>query len=288
MRKILKWLGIILGVLVLLVLVLSTILYFVGKGKLDKTYEVKAQTLTIPTDETARERGQHLVEAVSICTECHGNNLGGDVLLDNAVLGKFIAPNLTAGKGGIGGTFDAEDYVRAIRYGVDEDGKPLLGMPSNSFATYSDADLGSIIAYLQAVPAVDHEAGESEFGLPLYVMIGTGLMGDLPADKVEDGQWENAPEPGVTAEYGNYLISAASCRDCHGDDLTGGTGMAGPKGPDLTEVGQWSEADFMRTLRTGLTPDDKRLDSEEMPWDYYTYMTDEELQAIWTYLQTLD
>lgn len=41
-------------------------------------------------------------------------------------------------------------------------------------------------------------------------------------------------------------------------------------------------------LRTGVTPYGKALDPEFMPWDVYANMTDEELKALWMYLQSLE
>ena len=35
-------------------------------------------------------------------------------------------------------------------------------------------------------------------------------------------------------------------------------------------------------------PDGDILDTEEMPWDYYTRMTDDELSAIWLYIESLE
>jgi hypothetical protein len=99
-----------------------------------------------------------------------------------------------------------------------------------------------------------------------------------------------APEIGVTVEYGEYLTHIALCRDCHGKDLTGGASMGPPPGPNLTpsgDLGAWTEQDFINTIRQGITPGGEILDRDEMPWDYYTRMTDDELRAIWLYLQTL-
>jgi len=49
----------------------------------------------------------------------------------------------------------------------------------------------------------------------------------------------------------------------------------------------WALEDFMRTMRTGLTPEGKTLDVEAMPWDRFLFMTDEELEAIYQYLRSL-
>jgi len=46
------------------------------------------------------------------------------------------------GKYGIGGSYTDADWVRAIRHGVDPDGKPLVLMLSQEFNKLGDADLG--------------------------------------------------------------------------------------------------------------------------------------------------
>ena len=51
-------------------------------------------------------------------------------------------------------------------------------------------------------------------------------------------------------------------------------------------LASWSEAEFMTTLRTGATPGGYPL-SEEMPWQSYGQMTNDELKALWLYLQSL-
>ena len=48
----------------------------------------------------------------------------------------------------------------------------------------------------------------------------------------------------------------------------------------------WSEEDFIATLRTGMTPGGKQL-KDVMPWKYFGQMTDDELKAVWLYLQSL-
>lgn len=61
-------------------------------------------------------------------------------------------------------------------------------------------------------------------------------------------------------------------------------------GPDLSPEGnlrEWTEDDFVLTLRSGTTPDGRILDSEIMPWPRMSRMSDLELKAIWRYLQTV-
>jgi len=47
----------------------------------------------------------------------------------------------------------------------------------------------------------------------------------------------------------------------------------------------WSEADFIAALRTGFRPDGSMLDRGSMP--AIGLMTEDELKAVWLYLQTL-
>ena len=59
--------------------------------------------------------------------------------------------------------------------------------------------------------------------------------------------------------------------------------------PNLTRGGEmvgWSEEQFITTIRTGVTPGGKQL-IDFMPWKYFGQMTDEELSAVWMYLQSL-
>ena len=50
-------------------------------------------------------------------------------------------------------------------------------------------------------------------------------------------------------------------------------------------LASWSEHDFIRVMRNGITPGGRVLDAEYLPWPFFAAMTDEELQAIWRYLR---
>jgi mono/diheme cytochrome c family protein len=99
-------------------------------------------------------------------------------------------------------------------------------------------------------------------------------------------------EPGPTVEYGYYLAQL-SCMGCHGPGLSGGPIVGAP--PDFppaanltpgSEVGSWSEEDFVQTIRTGVNPAGHEL-NPVMPWMVFSNLTDEELHAIWLYLESV-
>jgi mono/diheme cytochrome c family protein len=97
----------------------------------------------------------------------------------------------------------------------------------------------------------------------------------------------------VTLEYGTYLANIAGCTGCHGPSLSGGPiPGAPPEWPaamNLTpggEVGGWTEAEFINTIRTGVNPGGHEL-LPEMPWQTYRNMSDDELKAIWLFIQSV-
>lgn len=298
MTKVLKWAGIGLGSLLGIVVVAVVVLFLVGGSRLNKSYDIQVATVTIPPGETAIARGRHLAEAVTLCQACHGDNLEGKVLIDEPSIATIYASNLTAGQGGIGAIYSDADYVRAIRHGVNAEGRGLMIMHSDAYHNLSEEDLGAIIAYVKAVPPVDNEVPKTKTALLGRIFVALGLfdmeaMPLIPAEVIDQSApFAGVPPQGVTAEYGRYLVSIALCSMCHGSDLRGGPPIeeGAPPGPNIAVYGApgvWSEEQFMSTLRTGVTPAGKALDPEWMPWKVYAKMTDEELVAIRQYLASL-
>ena len=290
LKKVLKWIGIILGGLLGLLAIALVVLFVVGGAKANKKYEIPVETVYIPTDAEAIQRGEHIA-TIYICTSCHTENLSGELYF--AVPGMLSIPtrNLTSGAGGIGSFYTDEDWVRAIRHGVGHDGRALFIMPSNTLYYLSDEDLGALIAYLKSLPPMDNQLPERRIEPLGRLMMAVGMFPPLAVDQIDHSSSPPAaPEPGVTIAYGQYL--SRTCTECHGANLNGAP--FGPPGqevptPNLTPGGElvaWSKQDFFTAMRTGLTPGGRQLD-ERMPWEYYGQMTDEELKAVWLFLQSL-
>ncbi len=282
----LKYLLILIASLAALLVLAATFVNRNVAARLAKTYDVPIEPIEVPSDPAAIERGRHLVSTMLFCQECHGEDLAGKPQFNDPLSGTISAKNLTAGVGGIGREFSDSDWVRAIRHGVNQDGRPLIEMPSNSFYFIGDADLGAIIAYLKSLPPVDNQLTERNLGL-LYQLTILSNPSLIPAEVIDhQAPRPTAPEPGVNAQYGKYLATA--CTICHGADLTGKS--AAGAGLDLTGTGdlaEWSEADFIRAVRTGERPQGEDLDPRLMPWKRVGKLDDDELRAIWLYLQTL-
>jgi mono/diheme cytochrome c family protein len=294
MRRLIKWGGIALGSVLILLAVAATVVYVTSNARFNRVYGVALSPVAIPADSASLATGRHLA-TIRGCVDCHGENLGGTVFIEEPPLGRLVASNLTSGEGGVGASYVDDDWVRAIRHGIRPDGKPLLFMPSYEYFPIDDTDLAALIAYLKTLPPVDNTLPASYVG-PLGRIL--YLTGELPLISAEiiDHEAPRMPAPpvGRTAAYGQYL--AVTCTGCHGEGFSGGKIPGTP--PDWppamnitmdpeTGIGNWSEEDFFAALRTGLRPDGTELTRPYMPWNITAQMTDVELGAIWEYLRTL-
>lgn len=101
------------------------------------------------------------------------------------------------------------------------------------------------------------------------------------------------------AAQGRYQAVLGDCAGCHtvpgGKPFAGGTVLETPFGkiavPNITPdretgLGNWTEADFRRAMREGISPGGKRL-YPAMPYPAYARMPDADISALWIYLKTV-
>ena len=291
-KKILKWVGIVLVGLIGLLVVAVITSYVVTGIRGNKSYDVAVANLTIPTDDASIREGARLT-AIRACSECHGDNFEGQLLFEDPAMGSFYPSNISGGEGSKVGSYSAEDWDRAVRHGIDPDGKPIVVMPSAEYARISDEDMALMIAYLQSLDPVDNSPPESSLGPMGTVLVAAGMLPFAAADIDHDTPPPASVSREVSAEYGEYL--AATCTGCHKPDFSGGSQLGAPADSippaNLTpagNLGNWTQEDFINTLRTGTTPEGKELDPDEMPWPITTLMNDDDLAAIWLYMSCLE
>ena len=290
-----KWAWRIFGGIAGVVLLGTVIAFVLSQLRISRSYAVPDEPVAIPSDAAAIARGEHLA-TIGRCIDCHSPSLAGRMLYESAMIGRFLAPNLTRGNGGAAARFTDRDWIRAIRHGVRPDGTPLFVMPADESYPLSDADLGFLIAYLKSVPAVDNELPASTIS-----PIGRLAITLMPEIRILSAEWIDhlaprpaAPERGVTPEYGKYL--AVKCIGCHGPNLSGGkipgTPPDWPPALNLTPypgaaLAQWSEAEFDQAMRLGITPRGNTMNNKYMPWKVIGQMSDDERRALWLYLKSL-
>ncbi len=149
-------------------------------------------------------RGKHLT-VVSVCGDCHtpgtlfgapdfSRELSGSELGWQGPWGTTYGRNLTPDMETGLGKYKEEDIVNAIKGGHRLDGSPMLPpMPWQNYATYSDADLHAIVAYLKSLPAVKHAVPDRV----VPTAQPTGSFVTFPAPSAWDAP--RTPPPGADA-----------------------------------------------------------------------------------------
>lgn len=297
LKKILKWTGI---VLLILIGGLSATVAMRQNIKYDRPYPA----ITASTDSAVIQKGKGIVFGPAHCADCHSNTnadslfaLGQEVPLKGGYLfdlpiGSIYTRNITPDdETGIGKYTDAE-IARALRYGVHRDGTAIIDfMP---FHNMSDEDLTAVISYLRTQKPVKNKVPDNDFNvlgnvIKAFLLKPTGPDGEVPVSIKKD----------TTVVYGKYIAnSIANCVGCHterdmmtgaaiGEPFGGGMEIDGFVTPNLTtdsssRIHGWSQKIFMDRFRMG-----KLIPKSPMPWNSFKRMSDEELKAIYKYLQTV-
>jgi mono/diheme cytochrome c family protein len=278
-------------------------------------------TFKIESNPEIVARGAYLANHVAICMDCHTerdfskfagpirhDRLGaGGEKFDNfnaGVPGTLYAKNITPA--GVGSWTDGE-LLRAVTEGVSKDGTPLFPMmPYVTYGQMAEDDVMAMLAYMRSLAPIENHVPERSLDVPMNVIVRT-----IP----RAAAFGTRPSPSDKVAYGEYLVRAASCSECHtpidnrgqplpGRAFAGGVQFRDPAlgyrvltaniTPDAdTGIGTWTEEQFINKFKGFETPDDHVLTDAErrqgtaMPWRMYAGMTREDLGAIYAYLRTL-
>jgi len=253
-------------------------------------------------------RGTYLMESIVACGNCHTPKTpDGNPIEDMQLAGGFVieepgftayAPNITMDpETGIGDWSDA-DIIRAIRDGVRPDGT-LIGppMPIPWYRGISDLDVEAIVTYLRSVRPVTNTVPKSDYHIPLPPNWGPPVA-SVPEVSRDD-----------RLAYGKYLaVSLGHCTECHTPMVDGQydferTGLGGRVfgnifglgytviSPNITPhptagIGAWNDEEIKRAITTGISRDGRKL-LPSMAFSYYANISDEDLDALITYLRSL-
>ena len=311
MKKLLK----VLGVLVLSIILI--LLLAVAYIKIVLPNVGPAPQLTVAPTPARLARGAYLANSVMACMDCHSKRNpalfsmpmeettrgGGGQRFDRGMgfPGIFYSANITPK--GIGSWTDGDIY-RAISTGVRKSGKPIFPvMPYHSYGFADPEDIKSLIVYLRSLAPKDNIVPTSAADFPMNIILNTIPKKASPM---------TIPPASDTLAHGKYLLTIASCYDCHTpfdkgkfDDayaLAGGRSFPVPGGsvtsanitPDKdTGIGSWTRDEFV--LRFAFYRDSlnahRIVNPGElqtiMPWTMYGTMTNADLASIYAYIQTI-
>jgi mono/diheme cytochrome c family protein len=280
MKSYLRWTGIALGSLVGLAIIAYAVLYVLSERVLRHSYEIPAVNISIPTDSGSIIEGQRLATVRGCFAGCHGKGAEGAVLFDEPMIGRVVAPNLTAS---VRKYSDAELAV-IVRNGLRPGGRSFFVMPSAAFAALTDADLGRIIAFLKSLPVVEGPGPSISLGPLGRLGVATGKFkqeAQVIAETVAPPEAANEE-----AAYGRYLARTI-CGHCHGANLRGDS-TPDFTSPDLRVVAAYSTDGFDQLLRTGVALGGRKLGlMSEVARDNLGHLTDPEIAALYSYLHAM-
>jgi mono/diheme cytochrome c family protein len=254
------------------------------------------------------KRGAYLVEHVAGCAYCHtpqeqgGNGpemvqpkkASGQIFAIPGLPASLVAPNITPDPETGIGNFTDDQLARAIREGISHDGRTLFPMmPYAHFRRMSDEDLAAVVVYLRTLPVIRNPLPRTEIYFPVKY-----LIRGIPEPVTETVQADLS----TAVNRGEYLVNLSLCSECHtprkrgrldsamkfaGGQVFDASGkLVSPNiTPDATGIGNYTEEMFVKAMRTGYVG--KRQLNTAMPWQFYSGLTDEDLKAMYAYLETL-
>jgi mono/diheme cytochrome c family protein len=311
MKKFLKILAILLGVIILVVAVLATYV----KTALPNVGP--APDLKVEATPERVKRGEYLAHHVTLCMDCHSRRdfslfsgplvpgtlgEGGEAFTPaQGFPGNFYARNISPSH--LKDWTDGEIF-RAITSGVNKDNKPIFSiMPWQNYGEMDPEDIKDIIAYIRTIPSQPNDPPISEPAFPMNFILNT-----IP----KKGVGGKRPDPSDVIAYGKYYTMASGCNVCHtrhdkgqmvGEPFAGGFEFGFPDGsvvvspnitPDAeTGIGSWNEELFISRFKqyadsnyhpAPLKPGEMQT---VMPWTMYAQKDSVELKAIYAYLKSL-
>lgn len=285
----------------------------------------KQSTPQVSTEDSLQKiitRGKYLAVHVAACVHCHsqrdftkysgpiiqGTEGGGgqafthDML--DAIPGILYSKNITPDpETGIGNWTD-DEILQAITKGINKNGDTLFPiMPYANYNRMAKQDLLSIIAYIKTLKPIKNKVPDRQLMIPISIAYpAPALQGSVDANV--------SPPESDKVKYGEYLITVASCSDCHTAFVKGQPDFSRLYGggnvfhinsftvtssnitPDSTTgIGAWTEEMFINKFASYRDPKNYMYDPAKqntvMPVSDFAGMKDEDLKAIYAYLRTV-
>jgi mono/diheme cytochrome c family protein len=317
-----RWQKVVVGAAASVLVVLSGAVGFVNL-RWNRSYDhIEGPALRASADPDVIARGRYLVEGPAHCSVCHvasaeeaarvdaGERLPmrGGQKFQIGPLGRMYPGNLTPdAETGIGRYTDRQLF-RMLRHSIKPDGTASL-WPIMPFFMMADDELVAIVSYLRSTDPVRHVVPEAE-----YTFMGKVLRTRLDAFRplLDHEAPALAPAEAATAERGEYVARyVANCMACHTAHDLATMRFTGPEFAGGAEFEAENVPGADTTLRyrsPNLTPHPSgvlaRFETKDawiarfragrvhvgspMPWGPFSRMSDADLEALWTFFNTLE
>jgi mono/diheme cytochrome c family protein len=274
-----------------------------------------ASSQAAASDAASIQRGRYLAVAAD-CTACHtepgGKPFAGGLAIDSPV-GAIYSTNITPDRESGIGKFTLDDFDRAVRHGIDDEGVTLYpAMPYPSYALMSDEDIAALYAFfLHGVEPVSSTGHANRIPWPLSIRWPLAIWRKLFAPSPEAPTFNSSRYADPAVARGAYLVEGPGhCGTCHTpraltlqekalDDsspyfLAGGQQIGGWVAVNLRGnlgdgLGAWSNEDIVATLRTARNTEQTVIGPpmNDVVVHSTQFLNDADLQAIAAYLKTL-
>ncbi len=270
-KKILKWGGISILVLVLVLFGYSEYLIKTRSNPIPVT-------LVLPTDAASLEEGERLSRTMG-CTGCHEKNLEGQIFFDAPIFARVVVPNIS----GLFHSESVETLEAAIRQGIGFDGRPLVLMPSDMFSYLTDEDTAKIIAFLKTKPVVENDLPGNFFGPISRLLFIKGDFKTAPNMILQNPplKFNQATDPNL---FKGEYVAMTMCTECHGQNLEG-ENQGDFYTPDLSIAASYSFEEFAHLMKTGEASGGRDVGlMTEVAKNRFSYLHDDEVAALYEFL----
>ncbi|HLF63235.1 MAG TPA: cytochrome c [Saprospiraceae bacterium] len=316
---------ILLGLLLVIVVAVVGFLAFVMLSW-NKKYDIPYPDLHVSTDSAVIARGQYLVNGPAHCISCHVSGvddliksdkgepvaLKGGVRFPMGPLGAIYPRNLTPDKTTGLGQYEDGQIFRMMRHAVKPNGTATLSLMM-PFWNMADDDLVAIVSYLKSLGPVQNTVPEPE-----WTFMGKVIRSISPTFKpiLNPEAPAQAPPMAPTVERGEYLARfVCNCVGCHTErdlmtyEAIGPEFAGGMEFEPFVELHKALNIDTtLWTRTTNITPhpnstlsrfktkeewiarfrQGRILPHSPMDWGPFSRMSDEDLEALYIYLNSLE
>jgi cytochrome c2 len=313
MKKALKILAYLLGLILLVIGGAATYIQVRGVPKYKVAIPAELQKLSVPKDSNLVAEGKRF--STLLCQNCHYSNetkkLTGIRMYDvPKAFGIIYSRNITQDPvKGIGEWTDGELYY-FLRTGIHAKTGQYIPPYMPKFPLLSEQDMYAIIAWLRSDdPMLAPDRYELPEIKPSFLIKALANTVMKPIALPEKAIF--APDTLDKVALGRYIANnLIGCYGCHSADLTkinalepektpgfygGGTAMLDEKGEKEiftanitmdkeTGIGNWTEEQFIAAVRFCQKPGGGSLRYPMLP---HTALSDQEVKAMWAYLQTI-
>jgi mono/diheme cytochrome c family protein len=280
MSKAVRWLGYGVGVIAALVVAAVILVWILSERALAEKVEPRKSHLASPTAAQMADGPRQL--RILGCLSCHGPGLQGQKFIEIPGVATIHAPNISRLAPGMS---DAQ-LDHAIRQGIGHDGRALFVMPSQEYQFMTDQEVAALIGAIRKLPV----GGQDQPRIALLPKGRVGVaLGKFPNVPRMAAAYRDQPLPdlGPATAEGRHLVQI-NCSECHGADLKGREIHPGAVSADLSIAGAYDSRQFRDLLRTGTPVANKKLGlMGDVARSDFSHMTDDEIDAIHTYLVEL-